>query len=302
MTTQQFNIIPAQSSIDWTGRKVTGAHNGTIAIKEGILEVSGNKLSGGAFVADTTAINILDITDPATNAQFAGHLASADFFASEQYPEARFEIALAEPAGDNSYVINGHLTIKGITHPLSFPALVNISDEVVTASGKIVVDRTRYDMKFRSGNFFTNLGDTLIYNNFDLQVNITAKAVVHRQQDSAAIAEVLEKYYFAGIYEGKPDLLHKTYHSGTLLFGDVKGVPYAKTLDQYLDGVTNRQSPKDSGKPFKGEIISIKQVNSIAVAEVKVKMYDFLYHEFLSLHKLNGSWLIVNKMISDVNQ
>ncbi len=122
------------------------------------------------------------------------------------------------------------------------------------------------------------------------------------QQDSIDIKDALEKFYFEGIYEGNLDLLNRVYNSGTLLFGDVKGQPYSKTLDQYLDGVKNRQSPKDSGKPFKGEIISIKLVNSIAIAEVIVKMYDFNYHEFLSFHKLNGKWLIVNKMISDVNQ
>ena len=121
-------------------------------------------------------------------------------------------------------------------------------------------------------------------------------------QDSTAIAQALEDYYFKGIYEGSLDLLNQVYYRGTLLFGDVKGEPYAKTLDQYLDGVKNRQSPKDSGKPFKGEIISVKVVNTIAIAEVKVKMYDFNYHEYLSFHKLDGRWLIVNKMISDVNQ
>ena len=121
-------------------------------------------------------------------------------------------------------------------------------------------------------------------------------------QDSTAIANSLEDFYFKGIYEGNLDLLNQVFNTGTLLFGDVKGQPYAKTLEQYLDGVKNRQSPKDSGKPFKGEIISVKLVNSIAVAEVKVKMYDFNYHEFLSFHKLNNSWLIVNKMISDTNE
>jgi len=120
--------------------------------------------------------------------------------------------------------------------------------------------------------------------------------------DSAAIAQALENIYFKGIYEGDVNLLRGVYYEGTLLFGDVKGQPYAKTLQQYLDGVANRQSPKDSGKPFKGEIVSIRVVNSIAVVEARVKMYDFNYHEFLSFHKLDGKWLIVNKMISDVNE
>ena len=128
------------------------------------------------------------------------------------------------------------------------------------------------------------------------------KKMENNQRDRTAITEVLENYYFKGIYEGTLDLLNQVYYTGTLLFGDVKGQPYAKTLDQYLDGVKNRQSPKDSGKPFKGEIISLKLVNSIAIAEVKVKMYDFNYHEFLSFHKLDGKWLIVNKMISDVSE
>jgi Putative lumazine-binding len=122
------------------------------------------------------------------------------------------------------------------------------------------------------------------------------------QKDSIAISNALENFYFKGIYEGDLNALGQIFNTGTLLFGDVKGEPYAKTLDQYLDGVKHRQSPKDSGKPFKGEILSIKVVNSIAIVEVSVKMYDFIYHEFLSFHKFDGRWLIVNKMISDVNE
>jgi len=121
------------------------------------------------------------------------------------------------------------------------------------------------------------------------------------QQDKAAITQALEDIYFKGIYEGNVSLLGQVYHPGTLLFGDVKGQPYAKNLDQYLDGVAHRQSPKDSGKPFKGDVLAVDVVNSIAVAKVHVKMYEFNYDEFLSFHKIDGKWLIVNKMISDVN-
>ena len=128
------------------------------------------------------------------------------------------------------------------------------------------------------------------------------KKMENNQQDRAAITRALEDIYFKGIYEGDVNSLSKIYYSGTLLFGDVKGQPYAKTLEQYLDGVAHRQSPKDSGKPFKGDIIDIRVINSIAVAEVKVKMYDFNYHELLSFHQIDGKWLIVNKMISDIAQ
>lgn len=123
----------------------------------------------------------------------------------------------------------------------------------------------------------------------------------NKSVDSLAIRLAVENYYFEGLYEGNLDLLDNIFHPETLLFGDVKGVPYAKTLEHYLDGVKNRQSPKESGKPFKGEVLSIKVVNSIAVVEANVKMYDFLYHDILAFHKIDGKWLIVNKMLTDLN-
>src|ERR1700685_3141837 len=88
----------------------------------------------------------------------------------------------------------------------------------------------------------------------------TDKYAMHMKNptaDSTDIAHVLTDIYFKGIYEGDINLLSGAYYQGTLLFGDAGGKPYFKTLAQYLDGVKNRQSPKDSGKPFKGEIISI---------------------------------------------
>jgi polyisoprenoid-binding protein YceI len=170
METQNFKIVSTQSSINWVGKKVTGAHNGSIEIKEGNLILEDDKLVGGKFIIDTTSIKILDIADLETNAQFFGHLASDDFFSSEKYPEALLKITSV--SGGN---IKGDLSIKGITHPVDFQAEVNVNGESLTAVANLVIDRTKYDMKFRSGNFFTNLGDNLIYNNFELSVHITAK-------------------------------------------------------------------------------------------------------------------------------
>ena len=171
MENQKFEIVSTQSNIDWVGKKVTGAHNGTIAVKEGEFILNNGKLAGGKFAIDTTSIKILDVTDPATNAQFAGHLASDDFFSIEKYPEAILKITSV--SGNH---VEGDLTIKGITHPVAFDAAINVNGDVLIATGKVVIDRTKYGMKFRSGNFFKDLGDTLIYNDFELNVNVTAKA------------------------------------------------------------------------------------------------------------------------------
>jgi hypothetical protein len=119
------------------------------------------------------------------------------------------------------------------------------------------------------------------------------------QNDSIAITQTLADY-FKGIFEGDTTLLGGTFYPGTLLFGDVKGVPYQKTLAQYLEGVKNRKSPKESGQSYEGKILSIEVLNSIAFAKVRVSMYDLNYHDFLSFHKIDGKWLIVNKMITHV--
>lgn len=121
-------------------------------------------------------------------------------------------------------------------------------------------------------------------------------------QDITAIRQALESCYFKGIYEGDVEILSKVFYPESLLFGDIKGEPYAKSLDGYLNGVKNRQSPKESATPFKAEIISLHTVNSIAVAEVNLQMYDFVYRDLLSFHKINGKWLIVNKMLTDIKQ
>ena len=36
----------------------------------------------------------------------------------------------------------------------------------------IVVDRTKYNIRYGSGSFFDNLGDKTIYDDFNLKVNL----------------------------------------------------------------------------------------------------------------------------------
>jgi len=178
MTNQKFKIESAQSSIEWLGRKVTGSHNGTIDIKQGEFILNDGKLLAGEFVVDTSSIKILDIADTETNAQFGGHLASDDFFSSQKFPEATLEIISA-----TGRRVEANLTIKGITNHIAFDADIIVKGSELTATAKIIIDRTKYEMKFRSGNFFKDLGDTLIYNDFELNV----KAIAQVEKKSISI-------------------------------------------------------------------------------------------------------------------
>ena len=174
MNTKILTADLQQSKIVWTGKKVTGEHTGTINILSGIIETEDSQIKNGRFEIDTTSIVITDITDPETKQQFAGHLASDDFFASNKYPVALFIINNVSHTGGNNYLIDGNLTIKNITQSQSFSAVLNFAENALTMNGKIIIDRTKFDMRFRSGNFFQNLGDNLIYNDFILDVDVIA--------------------------------------------------------------------------------------------------------------------------------
>lgn len=127
------------------------------------------------------------------------------------------------------------------------------------------------------------------------------KSMKTNQTPEAEIRNIVENYYFKGIYEGNTELLTKAFYKGALLFGDVDGVPYFKTAEQYIEGVGNRVSPEKSGKRFKAEIISIDVINSIAVAKLNVRMYDFNYYNFITFNHIDGKWLIVNKTLTNVH-
>ncbi|MBK1896623.1 nuclear transport factor 2 family protein [Chryseobacterium paridis] len=118
--------------------------------------------------------------------------------------------------------------------------------------------------------------------------------------EETAIRTALEQYYFKGIFEGNTALLREVFFKDALLFGDIKGVPYYKTAEQYIEGVGSRLSPEKAKAPFHPEIISIDVINSIAAVKLNVKMYDFNYYNFITFHKINGKWLIVNKTLTDV--
>ncbi|WKN30066.1 YceI family protein [Porifericola rhodea] len=172
-----YEVDAKDSKLIWTGRKVTGEHTGTIQIKDGNLEVDNNKLVGGQFFIDMTTIETTDL-EGEYKTKLDGHLKSDDFFGIEQYPTAKFVITKAKVKKGNQYNITGDLTIKGITEEVSFPATVKVSDSEVVADATIVVDRSKYNVRYGSGSFFDDLGDKTIYDEFDLVVSLKANTAV----------------------------------------------------------------------------------------------------------------------------
>lgn len=162
--TEKMEVV--NGTVTWVGKKVTGKHTGTIELKEGHFVMDGENIVGGHFVIDMTTITVTDLTGE-YKGKLEGHLNSDDFFGVSNFPTATLDIKSAKKTG-NTYNVNGNITIKGVTEPIAFDLVMNGNE----ASTQLKIDRTKFGIRYGSGSFFDNLGDSTIYDNFDLDINL----------------------------------------------------------------------------------------------------------------------------------
>ena len=160
---EKKEIKVENSKVVWKGYKVTGSHEGTIAIKSGHLNFNEDKLTGGAFLIDMSTITNTDL-EGEYKGKLEGHLKSDDFFGVEKYPTASLIFTKVKSTGKNSYKVIGDLTIKGISETVSFELSVYGSK----ANASLKVDRSKFDVRYGSTSFFDGLKDKAIYDEFDI--------------------------------------------------------------------------------------------------------------------------------------
>jgi polyisoprenoid-binding protein YceI len=167
-----YAVATAASHLAWHGAKVIGnSHGGSVDIKSGQLTVNDGQLQGGSFIIDMSTIK----SDEKIEA-LVGHLNSPDFFDTANYAEAKLEItgvAASEQAAE--YLVKADLTIKGHTNPIEFKVQVTAEGSNLTAISDFTIDRSQWDVRFGSGKFFENLGDSMIKDEISFKVNLRAQ-------------------------------------------------------------------------------------------------------------------------------
>lgn len=176
---ETLKVDAAATKVAWEGKKITGKHNGTIAVKSGSLTFTGEVINAGEVIVDMKTIVVTDIpTDTKenkeTNAKLVGHLSSPDFFDALKYPETKLVIKSSEKT-KTGIKITGDLTMIGKTKPVTFELATTKSGNSFKGTGTIVIDRTLWDLKYGSGSFFKGLGDKAISNEFTLAIELVAK-------------------------------------------------------------------------------------------------------------------------------
>ncbi|WP_223606991.1 YceI family protein [Chryseobacterium sp. OSA05B] len=154
----QYTLDTLNSKVEWKGYKVfkseSTSHFGTIKFESGDVTVKEGKLESGKFVADMASLTSVDLKDDAEQlGKLNGHLKSGDFFEVEKFPTASFEITKVTPSteGDYNTLLDGNLTIKGISKPVQFKANVSVKDgEVSVATEPKDIKREEFGVKFQA--------------------------------------------------------------------------------------------------------------------------------------------------------
>lgn len=158
------------SVVKWNAKKVGGAHFGTVKLQNGSLDFdAANKVVGGMFTIDMQTITVDDVQGE-MQAGLLKHLQSDDFFSVATNPTSTLKITAVKELSPTTLEINADLTIKGITNPIVFVATM----DGMSFSAPIVIDRTLWDIKFRSLKFFSDVADKAIEDSitFDVTLNL----------------------------------------------------------------------------------------------------------------------------------
>lgn len=161
-----FAAKVTKSSFHWKGAKIIGdEHHGTIGLKDSKVEVKDKKFVSGEFVMDMDSIDCSDL-EGKWKEKFLGHIKNKDFFEVNKYKTAKLVVDKVE--ADKAY---GKITIKDVTKEVVFP----ITNKGNTYSGTLTVDRTKFGVVYGSGNFFKNLGDKTISDDFTINYEFTVQ-------------------------------------------------------------------------------------------------------------------------------
>ena len=167
-----FIIDTKETVVAWTGSLVHGKSTGYVYISKGELMIEKGQLIGGTVEVD---MNTIEDKNHGSDNAMVNHLKSPDFFDVKQFPFSTIAITGVESTNNENKTVTGSLTIKGITHPVTFPARIEVKSGIVKANGKLVIDRTNWDVRYRSGKFFDNLKDQAIADSIEFNMKIVAK-------------------------------------------------------------------------------------------------------------------------------
>ena len=171
-----YSVVVDRTELSWIGKEIsTKIHTGTLNLSDGTIQIIDENTINGNITIDMSSINVTDLQGRAKE-MLEGHLRSADFFEVENYPNATLSFkSKTYNKLKNQIDFEGQLTIKDISNPILFSATLLESSPYLRAKSILSFDRSKYDVRFRSGSFFENLGDKLILDDIDVNIMLVTE-------------------------------------------------------------------------------------------------------------------------------
>lgn len=171
---QKYTIDTKESVVTWKGsmQVIANSHTGYVYISKGELMMDNGQLVGGTAEVD---MNTIEEENYGSDNELVEHLKSPDFFDVKKFPFSTIAITKVASINGEDKEITGNLTIKGIKHPITFPAKMEVKDGIVNANGKLVIDRTKWNVRYKSGKFYDNLADQAMSDSIEFNIKIVAK-------------------------------------------------------------------------------------------------------------------------------
>ena len=120
--------------------------------------------------------------------------------------------------------------------------------------------------------------------------------------DRAAIAQTIQTY-FDGLYEGDADKLASVFHESSALTWEQDGRISVLPRDGWLKAVRERPSAKSGNLPRDDAILQIVQAGpTTAFVKVRCQIPPRYFHDYLNLLKVDGRWLVVQKVYAVENR
>ena len=174
-----YNAIEDSSEVLWECEWLGGArHDGSVQLVSGSIDISETSDLNGRFIVDLNSMRCFDLKNEGTNKKLIGHLKSDDFFDVANYPEAVLDLISGKNISGNEFEFSGNLTIKGQTHPIIFTGTVKENNLSYDANLKLIFDRSKYDVRYRSASLFSDLGNRIIADDVQLTVKAKFKKVI----------------------------------------------------------------------------------------------------------------------------
>ncbi|WP_328493755.1 YceI family protein [Streptomyces sp. NBC_00414] len=171
--TGDYAIDPAHSTIGFVAR-----HAMVTNVKGGFQDFTGSlHLDGGDPSLSTASIDVKMDSISTGSDDRDGHLKSADFFKTEEFPTMTFRSTAAQALGGDDYRITGDLTILGTTKPLSIDLEFNgaakdpFGNERVGFEGKAEILRSEWGLTW---NAALETGGVLVSDKIKLTFDISA--------------------------------------------------------------------------------------------------------------------------------